>query len=74
MIVEYFKHIVQLKFDEIPDYTLCYKLFKNSIEELGKKDEGVLEFEAVSKTYEIELELDISSDAEVNIIIRKTKI
>lgn len=73
VIAEYFKNISQLKFNERPDYAKYRKLFKDAVEESGHKDEGNLEFQTEGKTYEIELELDVSSDAEVNVIVRKTK-
>lgn len=72
IIVEYFKYVVNLKFDEMPDYNYVRTLFKNTIRALGKKDEGKLEFE--TKTYEVELELDISSDAEFTINVERKPI
>lgn len=67
IIVQYFKYVSNLKFNGMPDYDYVRQLLKNTLHSLGKKDEGKLEFE--TKTYEIELDLDISSDAEVNVFV-----
>lgn len=73
VIVRYFEYVSKLKFDQIPDYSYVRTLFKDALHSIGKKDEGGLEFE--TKTYEFEVELDISSDAEVNIsVVRKPSI
>lgn len=70
VIVDYFKYVSNLKFDEKPDYNCVRKSFNEALRSIGKTDEGSLIFE--SKKYEFELELDISSDTDVSINITRT--
>lgn len=71
VIVAYFQYVVNLKFDEMPGYDYVRRLFTDQLR--GKKDEGMLEFQ--TKTYEFQLELDISLDADVTInVARKPSI
>lgn len=70
VIVDYFKYLSNVKYNEKPDYDLVRRFFSDALRSLGKQDEGKLNFE--TKTYELEIELDISSDAEININIERT--
>ncbi|XP_058816936.1 nucleosomal histone kinase 1 [Topomyia yanbarensis] len=42
---EYTKYVASLKFDEMPDYKKCRKLFEAGLKEQGKPNSGDLEFE-----------------------------
>lgn len=70
VIVDYFEYVLNLKFDEKPEYDFVRRLFNNALHSVGKADEGSLIFEF--KTYELEIELDISSDADVDITVSHT--
>lgn len=47
-IVNFFKIVAQMKFDERPNYDKCKKLFIDGIKSLGQKDSGPLEFSTIA--------------------------
>lgn len=44
-LLDYFKYLEKLKFDEKPDYALCKKLYKTALQDYGYKNDGRFDFD-----------------------------
>lgn len=44
-LLDYFKYLKKLRFEEKPDYAFCKKLFRNALKDYGYKNNGKLDFD-----------------------------
>lgn len=50
VIVRYLEYVSKLKYDQVPDYDFCRKLFKEELKKIGEPKSGKLVFKVDNKT------------------------